>query len=563
MTQVIEGFFLTLCGSVAALGYGSCLARFLRIRPNLGDRGILGLLCLGFLGCCFHFALALSSSVQALVLTCGCIAATAFWRDIRDTKCLSVIWIACICLYVLLHPQFLQGYDTGLYHLQTFEWNHDYPIVLGLGNLHGRLAFNSILFLIAPLVDRADLGWITNLLAVTFVLLSLWARIRQLDFADRRAVIQYWFVSIIVFLFALLPSFPWLGVLVSDFLAAVLILYWVALALGFARSTDRRTEFALMVMAAILATTAKVSAAPLVAVTLAFGWSHRKDFVQDVKRLSAISGAFLAVWLIRGFLLSGCAVYPVPQTCAVQLPWAVSLQQVKDENLSIRAWARQPLNWDFAGVMRDPHWFRHWFSWAHKSPLLQFLLIGCIIGGLVITFTPARFRKQAPRDLVLIAAGLALGLAFWFVSAPDPRFASGFIIATAAFGLSLACAAWLHDPEVYLYSRRALIVLVAVVGLLLATRLRVRSFFQPVTQAPVYQLSVAHGTRLWVPQTGDQCWAHELPCTPYVNPTALERVHWPTNLPNHTDPQFDPPPAWVPYSGVADLLFQTSRIPAH
>jgi hypothetical protein len=464
---------------------------------------------------------------------------------------------------VFLHPQFLQGYDTGLYHLQTFKWNREYPIILGLGNLHGRLAYNSILFLIAPLIDRIDLGWISNLLAVTFVLLSLWARIRRLDLTDRRASIQYWFVSMIILLFAVLPSFPWLGILASDFLAAVLILYWVALALGFARSDDRRTVFALMVMAAMLAATAKMSAAPLVALTMAFGWTHRKDVVDGVGRLSAVSASFLGVWLLRGVLMSGCAVYPVPQTCAVQLPWAVSLQQVQDEKLSIQAWAREPLNKDFAGVMRDPHWFRKWFAWAHKHPLLQFLAIGCVIGALAVTLTRARFRKQNREDLVFIAAGLAFCLGFWFLSAPDPRFASGFIIAAAVFGFSLAGAAWLHDPEFYIYSHRLVIVMVTLWGLLLSTHLRVESFYEPVTEAPVYQLRIAQGTRLWVPQTGDQCWAHDLPCTPYVNPAALARVRWSADWTYHFDPNFEPPPNWVPYSGVVEPLMQDATKPSH
>ncbi|MBC7239454.1 MAG: hypothetical protein H5T71_05085, partial [Chloroflexi bacterium] len=34
-------------------------------------------------------------------------------------------------------------YDDGLYHLQTIRWLRSYPLPPGLGNLHGRLAFNS------------------------------------------------------------------------------------------------------------------------------------------------------------------------------------------------------------------------------------------------------------------------------------------------------------------------------------------------------------------------------------------------------------------------------------
>ena len=37
--------------------------------------------------------------------------------------------------------------DSGLYHLNAVRWAAEYPVVPGLGNLHGRLAFNNSFFL--------------------------------------------------------------------------------------------------------------------------------------------------------------------------------------------------------------------------------------------------------------------------------------------------------------------------------------------------------------------------------------------------------------------------------
>ncbi|MGV2435393.1 MAG UNVERIFIED_CONTAM: hypothetical protein LVT10_11320 [Anaerolineae bacterium] len=34
-------------------------------------------------------------------------------------------------------------YDAGLYQIQSVMWSNQFPIVRGLGNLHGRLAFNN------------------------------------------------------------------------------------------------------------------------------------------------------------------------------------------------------------------------------------------------------------------------------------------------------------------------------------------------------------------------------------------------------------------------------------
>ena len=51
-------------------------------------------------------------------------------------------------------------YDSGLYHLTSVQWATSFPIVPGLGNLHGRLAFNSSHFLYLALLQVGS--WINK-----------------------------------------------------------------------------------------------------------------------------------------------------------------------------------------------------------------------------------------------------------------------------------------------------------------------------------------------------------------------------------------------------------------
>ena len=50
------------------------------------------------------------------------------------------VWIASRSMLPPTH------WDLGLYYLNTIRWINTYPIVPGLGNLHGRLAFNHSFF---------------------------------------------------------------------------------------------------------------------------------------------------------------------------------------------------------------------------------------------------------------------------------------------------------------------------------------------------------------------------------------------------------------------------------
>lgn len=90
----------------------------------------------------------------------------------------------------------------------------------------------------------------------------------------------------------------------------------------------------------------------------------------------------------------------------------------------------------------------------------------------------------------------------------------------------------------------------ALVGIRNGSKLGADSFAFTIPKVDAYQIRTTQSTRLWVPRTGDQCWAHELPCTPYVSLAALGRVRWPAAWPYRYDPRFAPPPGWLPLFGV-------------
>jgi hypothetical protein len=83
------------------------------------------------------------------------------WRDIWHLirQGFSRNWI--FCFIVLPVAVFLANHaidlpnngDSGLYHLNSIRWAVSYPIVPGLGNLHGRLAFNSSYFLYVAMLE--------------------------------------------------------------------------------------------------------------------------------------------------------------------------------------------------------------------------------------------------------------------------------------------------------------------------------------------------------------------------------------------------------------------------
>src|SRR5262249_54871445 len=152
---------------------------------------ILGLFTLGLLACLLHFWIPLTPAAHILTLAVGCGVAVIFRRHLQFSR---GVWAAAavVFLYALSHHQSDVDFDAGLYYLQTMRWVGEHPIVAGLGNLHGRLAFNSMIFLIAGVADRGGIGWIANALVVMFALLSIFLRLRGVVMESPASGMYFW-----------------------------------------------------------------------------------------------------------------------------------------------------------------------------------------------------------------------------------------------------------------------------------------------------------------------------------------------------------------------------------
>jgi hypothetical protein len=508
---------LAICAAVSCLGYGFGLGRVLGIAGNIGDTGILGLACLAILGCAIHFVSALSTTVEVAVLGVG-LALCAVLRHELVRQCRGNLVTILVGLSAFFHKHAIPTYDNGLYHLQAVKWNSEFPITPGLANLHGRLGFNSALYLMAPLDDRPRFGWISGLLLLMFVLMSCYARFSQ----ARRNSVEFWFFGLAVAFLALgTPGWlEWLGVLNADGFVAMLTLYWVCLALSL--PSRPQTAVPLLVLTGALALTVKLSAAPLFPLALLAAWYYRKSVGPSLWKTAAFAAAFLGLWMARGVVVSGCAAYPLPQSCSFDLPWAVSRSQAVFERVSIKSWGMAPGRLDYAKVMADWKWLGPWAvrTWQDFSALL--FLAGAIAGC-----AAALAGARANRLAMAIFGGLGLCLAYWFFTAPNVRFGGGYLATAGILGLSVACTFYFPGIDVM---RRLILEAVALSALLGSLGFARYGNTWTIKDRPAVVMRTAPGGKpdwvIRIPVASDQCWDWQLPCTPYFYPEMLKRVRW-------------------------------------
>jgi hypothetical protein len=523
---MLPAFLVALTWVPAILGLGALVRHRgdAALRPGLA--GFFGLGAAGAIATAINFALPVSSGVSAAIWVLGAVLFVLRRRWLfeewqhRDGLGLALL-LAAACR---LMRQPLFHYDTGLYHLQSLKWITETSIQPGIANIHYRLGFNSLWTAAAAALEHPLASgrspFFLNQLPILFAGQPALVALRRLVRGDRS------FANLML-AGAVLPMASatfGLGGLYVDYTASIVV--YLALAMwarawsageGFA---DEATPAALL---SVLAALLKLSAAPVAAVALVLLVARRRALnARWWMRMAVPTAVAVLPWLARGTLLSGCFAFPERMTCIDALPWAVPEAKTRSVAAWVQAWARNPGSLAGGGW----EWLREWPDRILRDYPEAHLLLGA--AGLGVVLCAVR-RRRWPREAVcVLLAALACAI-YWFVSAPEPRFALGVL-----FALSLApVLAALAGSGKLLEGRaaRGLVaatLLVTSVGLVIALdghertgmRYHLAAWTPPPAEWPetpiayVKPRTTASGVPVLVPDGGESCGASPIPCTP-------------------------------------------------
>jgi hypothetical protein len=336
--------------------------------------------------------------------------------------------------------------DTGLYGAQAVRWAMTYPAVPGLANLHGRLAFNSSVFLCIAALNNGLWNGLAYHLFTGFLLsafcltiLRAWNRIGRGD----GLVASDWFYMIlgIPVVFSMARS-KLVGTLTDE---PTTVVCWVAVGLLFEWFCTREgenkngTRYPIVVAATVLcvAVTFKLSAALFVlfawCVALGALWSMKAS--QQKRRIYvtgvfAFSAAILVPWCIRGIILSGYPFYP-STILSAPVDWKQPAGMADWYAMGVRSFGRNPDAF-FLTDTQGWEWIRLWMHQAIRNRVAFQVPIAIAAAGAALALLSGQRDKSVGRRawLWLLLPSVA-GLAFWFWASPDLRFVQ-FAIWTAA-----------------------------------------------------------------------------------------------------------------------------------
>ncbi|MFN8574360.1 MAG: hypothetical protein U0132_20075 [Gemmatimonadaceae bacterium] len=452
-------------------------------------------------------------------------------------------------------------YDSGMYHLPVVNWAKSYPVVPGLGNLHGRLAFNSAGLLFAAMLDHGPLSgrsfhFANSLLLVVFGLQGVlaWSHLISPKIKVTRADV---FDALLLLPVAGLLIGSEISSLDTDMPVALMLMAAAArlyrsLSTSVAASDDvQRSHFAMIALVVAGAICAKLSAVVLSATLFcAAVWTFRDPLRRSWSRSALATGIPLVmgiVWMGRGVVLSGYPVYP-STLFGFPVLWRVPAAQAQAEAAWIRMSAHE-LNHN--RIVAGFDWIGSWAYELLTDIQFTFMVpVPVFLSAVLFMALVFRRRRQALAAVVPIdtSAWLLLlpaiaGVLFWFVAAPHPRFGMGPLwIVTATVGATLFSTLPLHEGRHQGLMRRlglalAACVLIVVGGLALGgsggpsnRRGGVRAIagqiippgndhgFHPPAIPDLVSYTTISGLQLVVPRQNNLCWQSSILCTPHPAP---------------------------------------------
>ncbi|TAK14574.1 MAG: hypothetical protein EPO32_01415 [Anaerolineae bacterium] len=481
------------------------------------------------------------------------------WATLKSTPW-WITGLIAMMLFVVVYraAYFMYTPDTGLYHAQAVRWAEEYAVVPGLGNLHGRLATNSSWFITAALLGYSTLSvglqmffrvtggapFAVELQALLFPFHPVNSLLIGLMIFHGFSAMGDWVkgargYGVFLRIVAAVAAFY---LYLDDFAApnpdvpAALFL-WLTI-LSFTYWIERKhagdlDENALLVMFfGVFAVTVKLSALPVLILPLylvVHRW--RKGWLWLSAGLLVL---FFLPWLGRYYVLSGYLVFPLEKIDLFNPDWKMGMDAVQDIREWILSWGRIPvLDKDDVLAMPLTTWVPIW--WGNLRiyvRVLLYLSLGASAFAAVRLFLDARANRlavvgRASWGALMVA--LWCGMAYWFFSAPDPRFVMGFLLPLLGVML-LYVAGAVRETGWFGWVVIALAAGVAGLwGLKTTSSVWQRRGEHSAEQrfiAPIGYVSgrvegfvrddvVAHeinGYTVFLPREGEDCWYAPLPC---------------------------------------------------
>jgi hypothetical protein len=538
LSIILSAFFLLFI----FITFGLLLKKIAGLSTNLPEVFLLGLLGVNTLTSWFSLFLQINQYVVAFFILISLFLVFYLKRELKEIVFSFKQNIASHYIILIFIPLALvltsgspANNDTALYHFQSIKWIEEFPVVPGLANLHGRFGFNPNVFTLDALCsfkfifnqEIFPLNFTVFLIIISFLFNNLYHQYNKNGFSN-----LFLFNFII---FAFIISLPNLSSPSPDYLATVIPLYIFVRIINLSEEkTDFKKVMPLFYLA-IYCLTIKLSALPVMMVFLLIALKTRNIGIRNVINTTLLVTLIVLPWLIRNVILSGWLIYPFPSIDIFKFDWKVPISKVISEKEAVTGWARYS-HPSYPQVLKMGlmEWVPIWWN-----PIMLRWKLYIILGVLfpILAFLGI-LTKRVKIDFLKFCIILTCfsGIFFWFIMAPDFRFGAAFLITASASFLLFINFKWKPNIHSNRYFNGAIILLLFYYTYInrhdinknmfhemaYSTRLLIPQKIKIPDNRNFEKFPIKGGV-VFVPSVADQCYNHEIPCTPNYDSTLTLR----------------------------------------
>lgn len=431
----------------------------------------------------------------------------------------AVVMIIIVVFVLATISNIITWGDTGLYHTQAIQWIRKYPVVPGLGNIHGRLAFNSMFFVISALftIEFRD-SVIYPLNSLCFIILVLQLFQYYIIGKEEKSIWKMLFHGLLI-LYSLLMLAPMLNSPSPDVICSIIVIFVFTYLFNYAlqRKEISGQRFLIITIAIFSCAGFKVSAVFL-SVALFFFFNKGNLFRRGLTSI-IVGIVVLAPFLIRNYYLSGYALYPYPGIDIFNVDWKIPYPETLSMKEEIEGWAKMSKALPYPEVIKAgfTQWIRPWFLDMNFNNKVLIITNTLSIFTLVLMIIRRNFMLAGIQMLIFA------NIIFWLVTAPDTRFLYGFLFVGLSFTI-----AYLIDNIGHVTGKdiRKLVKPVLFILLIIILLRRVNKPADTFANPSYWLTPASYQTaetktfdsgftyRVSVPE-GDNCFNAEIPCVPY------------------------------------------------
>ena len=474
LSIILSWLFITYIAFIQGVFSIKNLCRFFKIEAKLNDLHFIivcisGLAIISFYAFLWHFFFYINIEflIFLLIIT---ITQTFFYRKslgayiqlckkniINTNFLLFPVFISSILIIAYFSLPVTSHADEGSYFLPSVHWMQQYKIIIGLGNLHSRLAFNSSWHLLSavfsfPFVSKGyfnDLNGLIYLYCLLYALNGL-NRIYKGETSFINYLKTIFFLPVLALYFGaadeilLIPT-NFIGSMTSDLPA---LLFVCLIGITFVEKINNNAlgfdiKSLVIILLSVFVITIKLSTTPLalLSIYLFFREVFSKKYLFSSK-IALFPIIFILPWIVRNILLSGYIVFPFSQLNILSVDWKVPFVRTLIYQKLVKSWAIEPtLNWDIGWLMPMSEVFPIFYA---KLSFIQTVIINNVFLAVFLTFCyivygvlKRKFQNDTYKSYLILAITYLIGIIFWFYSAPDIRFGLGFILFCSIFLIGL------------------------------------------------------------------------------------------------------------------------------